>query len=266
MRRFIFRKIKFSREDKGNSLYYSLASRTRIPYLLSVTDVIRAGEKALDLGCGIGFFSNVIAKNFSKVIAIDSDGKSIEKARVLYGSSNIEFTLAAAEAIPLPDNSIDFLLSSEVLEHVNNLEEALREVKRVCKDGAKFFVTIPSTDGIFGNFFLKISHTGDNLYEQHKKFPFTKKNVSGILSENNFQIKKIYYSKIFLAEIFMGLTKLMHDLKKGRAITGQWDILMPPKIYRIIFPFVLFLAKLEDFILNNALRGHMIIISGEIKK
>ena len=84
--------------------------------------------------------------------------------------------------------------------------------------------------------------------------------------KGNFQIEKIYYSKIFLAEIFMGLTKLMHDLKKGRAIKGQWDILMPPKIYRIILPLALFLAKLEDFILNNVLKGHMIIISGKIKK
>ena len=266
MRNFIFRKIEFNREDRNNPLYYSLASRTRIPYLLSATDVIYAGGSALDLGCGIGFFSNIIAENFSKVIAIDSDEKSIEKARALYGSPKIEFTLAPAEEIPLPDNSIDFLLSSEVLEHVDNIEKALEEVKRVCKNGAKFFVTIPSTDGIFGNFFLRISHTGDNLYEQHKKFPFTKENISGILLKGNFQIEKIYYSKIFLAEIFMGLTKLMHDLKKGRAIKGQWDILMPPKIYRIILPLALFLAKLEDFILNNVLKGHMIIISGKIKK
>ena len=263
MRKFLFQKIKLRQEDKANPLCYSLASRAKIPYLL---DSISGGGHALDLGCGIGFFSNIIAKSFSKITAIDPDAKSIEKARALYGSANIEFISAAAEKIPLPDDSVDFLLSSEVLEHVSDLEQALGEAKRVCKDCAIFFITVPSTDGIFGNFFLKIGHKNDNLYEEHKKLPFTKKDVSLILLKNNFQIGKIYYSKISLAEIFMGLTKLLHDLKRGEPISGQSDILMPPRIYRIIFPFILFLAKLEDFILNNVLKGHMIIITGKINK
>ena len=263
MRNFLFRRIKFDREDRNNPLYYSLASRTRIPYLL---DVISTKGQALDVGCGIGFFSNIAAKNFSRIVAIDPDKKSIEKAKSLYRSQNIEFVQTPAEQIPLPADSIDFLLCSEVLEHVDNLGKTIQEIKRVCKNGSKFFITVPSIEGIFGNFFLEIGHRNSNLYEQHKRPPFTKKNITKLLLDNNFQIEKTFYSKIFLAEIFMGLTKFFHNLKKGKACGGQSDILMPPKVYRMIFPFILFLTKLEDFILNNALRGHMFIINGRIKK
>ena len=66
--------------------------------------------------------------------------------------------------------------------------------------------------------------------------------------------------------MFMGLTKIMHKLKKGGSCGSQSDILMPPKIYQKLFPLILFLAKLEDFVLNDVLKGHVMIITGEIKK
>lgn len=265
MRGFLFKKkkIKFSQEDKNNPLYYSLASRARIPYLLNF---LPSEGQALDLGCGIGFFSNIIAQKLAKVIAIDPDRMSLEKARSLYKKQSIEFIQARAEKMPLPANLIDFLVCSEVLEHVDNLEETLQEIKRVCKNDSKFFITVPSIDGIFDGFFLKIGHDDSNQYEQHKTPPFTKKKIAKLLIDNGFQVEKIYYSKIFFAEIFMGLTKLFHNLIKGRQLSGQSDILMPAKVYQKFFPLILFLAKLEDFLLNDILNGHMLIITGKIKK
>jgi len=264
MRNFLFKKIKFGQEDKKNPLFYSLASRMKIPYLLN--SIIKEGS-ALDLGCGTGFLSNLLAQNFPKVTAIDPDKRSVEKARNFYKMPNLEFRQGEAETIPLADNSIDFLLCSEVLEHVNDLEETLHEIKRVCKPNSKFFITVPSIDGLFGNFFLEIGHSDSNQYEEHKRLPFRKKNITKLLFKNDFQIDKIYYSEFFLAEIFIGLIKIVHNLiKSSKPISGQADILMPPKIYKIIFPCVLFLAKLENFILDNFFKGHSIIIIGRIKK
>ena len=263
MRSFLFKKIKFSQEDKDTPLYYSLASRTRIPYLL---DSLPPAGEALDLGCGIGFFTSIMAEKSAQVFALDIDKSSLAKARSLCKKQNIEFISAGAEKIPLPDDSIDFLVCSETLEHVDDLEKTLKEIKRVCKNGSKFFFTVPSTDGIFGNFFLKIGHDDFNQYERHKRPPFSKRGISRALFAHNFQIEKIYYSKIFLAEMFMGAVKLFHNLIRGKEIGGQSDILMPPKVYRKFFPLVLFLAQLEDFFLNNILKGHMLIITGKIRK
>lgn len=52
--------------------------------------------------------------------------------------------LASVADIPLPDNSVDYLLSTEVLEHVPNFARALAELYRVGKPGAKLFVSIPN--------------------------------------------------------------------------------------------------------------------------
>lgn len=48
-----------------------------------------------------------------------------------------------AEALSFPDGSIDLITSNDVLEHVNNPIQALREIFRVLKPGGVVFITIP---------------------------------------------------------------------------------------------------------------------------
>lgn len=253
--------------EKKNPLFYSIGSRLRLPYILSSIKNLDKNSSCLDLGCGTGFFSSILAKKNFKVCGIDPDHFSLEKAKELYRDLKINFLEASAETIPLPDNFVDFFICSEVLEHVNSLEQTLKEAIRVSKKGTKFFITVPSK-GIFGRFFLKIGHNEQNLYESDKRPPFNKKGITELLKKFNFKIEKCFYSKFIIAEIFMGLTKIFHNLKKGRKeISGQHDIIMPPLIYKIIFPCIYFICRLEDFILRHSfLPGHMIIIFGEIEK
>ena len=50
---------------------------------------------------------------------------------------------ASADDIPLPDNHADFIVMTELLEHVPNPEAVLREAQRLLKPGGKIFVTMP---------------------------------------------------------------------------------------------------------------------------
>ena len=51
--------------------------------------------------------------------------------------------MASADDIPLPDNHADFIVMTELLEHVPNPEAVLREAQRLLKPGGKIFVTMP---------------------------------------------------------------------------------------------------------------------------
>jgi ubiquinone/menaquinone biosynthesis C-methylase UbiE len=249
-----------------NPLFYSIGSRLRIPYFLSEVDNLGANINSLDLGCGIGFFSSILADRGSCVYALDPDQLSIDKAKELYSDSKITFISSSAENIPLDDNLIDFFVCSEVLEHVKDLDKTLQELVRVSNDGAGFFITVPSL-GIFKELFLDIGHSDENVYEQHMRPMFDKRGIEEILKKYNFQIEKSFYSKFFISEIFMGLTKIIHNLKKKKEISGQHDIISPPMIYKIIFPLVYFICRIEDIVLRYLpLPGHMIIVSGKIKK
>lgn len=251
---------------KKNPLFYSIGSRLRMPYFLSSIRNLSKNNTCLDLGCGTGFFSIILVNHNFKVYALDPDQLSLKEAKELYPDSGINFINGSAENIPLADDFVDFLVCSEVLEHVNDLEQSLNEIIRVSKNGAKFFITVPSK-GILGHFFLKIGHNDQNLYEQDKRPLFDKKGIDGILKKFNFKIEKCFYSKFIVSEIFMGLTKIFHNLKKKKEISGQHDIMMPPLIYKIIFPLIYFICRVEDLILRYSfLPGHMIMISGRIKK
>lgn len=250
----------------NNPLFYSIGSRLRLPYFLLSVKGLQSEDVCLDLGSGTGFFSSILSGKAKRVYAIDPDQLSLNRGRQLYPAANISFIAATAEHIPLADSQIDFFICSEVLEHVDNLDQVLHEITRVCKDGAKFFITVPSR-GIFGDYFLKIGHDEDNAYEAHSHPLFTKADIAHMLSNHGFQVEECLYSKFIISEAFMGLTKIVHNLKKKKEISGQHDIIMPPRAFKIVFPFVYLVCRLEDILLRRtAVPGHMVIIKGNKKK
>ncbi|PIR72389.1 MAG: hypothetical protein COU42_01420 [Candidatus Nealsonbacteria bacterium CG10_big_fil_rev_8_21_14_0_10_36_24] len=57
---------------------------------------------------------------------------------------NINLFVGSAEHIPLVDNSIDYIISTEVFEHIRNFDKALEEIYRVSKNGTKLIISIPN--------------------------------------------------------------------------------------------------------------------------
>lgn len=252
--------------SKNNPLFYSVGSRLRLPYFLFSIKDLTAASVCLDLGSGTGFFSGLLSQVAGQVYAVDPDQLSLKQGREMYPDQKINFIAGSAEHIPLADDQVDFFVCSEVLEHVDDLEQTLSEIRRVCKNGAGFFITVPSR-GIFGDFFLRIGHNEENEYERHSHPLFTKQGIREILARHDFQLEECFYSKFIVAEIFMGLTKIFHNLKKKKEISGQHDIIMPPIIYKMAFPFVYRLCRLEDLFWRHlSLPGHMVVIRGKIIK
>ena len=71
-------------------------------------------------------------------------GFDIYNVSPLAGGKNIHLFIASAEDIPLPDNSIDAIISTEVFEHIPNIRKAFNELYRIAKPGAKMIVSIPN--------------------------------------------------------------------------------------------------------------------------
>lgn len=77
---------------------------------------IRLGDVVLDLGCGTGYGTNIIADLASKVIGFDMESSNVDACRLKYSGDNIEFKLADLEKIKIP--SCDVAVMFEVLEHL----------------------------------------------------------------------------------------------------------------------------------------------------
>ena len=96
-------------------------------------------QTALDLGCGAGFDTLLAAQRVGpngRVIGVDMTPEMLAKARYnasLLGISNVAFVQGAIESIPLPDASVDLVISNGVFNLCSDKPRVLGEILRVLK-------------------------------------------------------------------------------------------------------------------------------------
>ncbi|MHC5118452.1 MAG: class I SAM-dependent methyltransferase, partial [Planctomycetota bacterium] len=98
---------------------------------LKQTDLINANKKVLELGCGTGALAHFLHTTGTAVIGSDIAKTAIDHARKCYPET--EFRTHSAEELPYEDGSFDIVMSFDVLEHLPNVDQHLREVRRVVK-------------------------------------------------------------------------------------------------------------------------------------
>lgn len=89
-------------------------------------------ELALDVGCGTGQLSVLLAERFDHVIATDASPQQIEKAQA---HERVEYRVAPAEASGLPDRSVDLITAAQAA-HWFDLDTFYAEARRVGRPGA----------------------------------------------------------------------------------------------------------------------------------
>lgn len=99
------------------------------------------GKDVLDIACGEGYGSAMLLKAGAKsLVGVDIAEEAVEHARTKYG---IDARVGSGEQIPLPDQSVDLVVSFETIEHVPSPQRFLDECKRVCRPGGTVIVSTP---------------------------------------------------------------------------------------------------------------------------
>jgi len=102
-------------------------------------------KKALDLGCAEGFYTNKLSRaGFKYVIGTDISHVRIKRANVKR-SINENFLICDAEHLPFQDEAFDFILCSEVLEHLPQPDNSLHEINRTLTQDGQLILTSPSS-------------------------------------------------------------------------------------------------------------------------
>lgn len=108
---------------------------------------IKESNIVLDLGSGAGndvFIARRIVGEHGQVYGLDMTEAMIAKAnenKKKMGYENVEFVLGEIENIPLPDNSVDVVISNCVMSLVPNKQKAYQEIYRVLKPGGHFSIS-----------------------------------------------------------------------------------------------------------------------------
>ena len=103
-----------------------------------------AGLDVLDVACGEGYGSSLLAKHAKSVTGVDIDADTVARARSKYRAPGLRFEAGSVSRLPLPDASFDCVVSFETLEHLTEQEEMLAELRRVLRPEGFIVISTPN--------------------------------------------------------------------------------------------------------------------------
>ncbi len=148
-----------------------------------LTGGVRPGTRALDVGCGDGRFSAVLAEAGAQVIGADVAQAALDRATAHH--PGLDFRLIAIdEPLPFDDCQFDLVWASEVVEHVSDTARWMSEVRRVLAPGGRLLLTTPSHGRVrvaLGGIERFSEPLGDHLHL------YTRRSLRSLLDEFGFQ-------------------------------------------------------------------------------
>lgn len=120
-------------------------------------------KEILDVGCGTGHGSVVLAELAKRVEAVDYSPQAIRYAKRHYSRDNLSFRVMNGQKLEFTDDSFDVVLSSEVFEHLHDQEGHLREVRRVLRADGLCIIGTPNPEISEGR---NEFHTKENTFSE----------------------------------------------------------------------------------------------------
>ena len=151
---------------------------------LSLVNSLGSKGKILDVGCGTGEFLSICKRGGWETLGIEPDQDAKALGIKNYGLSVLQETALKT----LPESSFDIISMWHVLEHVPNLNERLRDLKKILKPGGSIIVAVPncsSKDALRYKQFWGAYDAPRHLWH------FTPKDIQAIFSEQGMRVDRI---------------------------------------------------------------------------
>jgi ubiquinone/menaquinone biosynthesis C-methylase UbiE len=119
-----------------------LVPRCFLPWARDLVDLVgpKPGERALDVACGTGAVTRVVAERVApegRVVGFDVNAGMIAVARSLVSAPNIQWREASVLALPFGDGSFEFVICQQGLQFFPDQPLALRQMRRVLVPGGR---------------------------------------------------------------------------------------------------------------------------------
>ncbi|MFH1671587.1 MAG: class I SAM-dependent methyltransferase [Candidatus Portnoybacteria bacterium] len=250
-----------------NPFKYSLHFWLYKKYLKNYLKV-KSDDLILDVGCGIGHSLDYLRQFSDNLVGVDTDLISLLYAKK---TTKANYVLAKAEKLPFKDNTFDKIISFNVLEHIENDQEAIKEIRRVAKKGAEILIWVPSLEGLrTSSKFKRLMHEEESGDEKHFRDGYYMNDLKKLLVKSNIKVIEARHTIFLFTELFTELTKFFYS-KKQKKYQRQTDIFNVTEsklftFYKMIMPLIAQVALLEDFLFSYSKKGHALVVKGKISK
>jgi len=110
-------------------------------------DIPFKGGKLLEIGCGLGHFLRYLkARNINiDATGLDFSKAGLKHAKALSERTGIKMDLVHGDAqqLPFEDNSFDYVVSQETVEHLSDPKKHIQEMRRVVRPGGSVYISTP---------------------------------------------------------------------------------------------------------------------------
>ena len=191
-----------------------------VAHLKNLMDETGGFERVLDVGCGEKIYRPFIRARDYIGIDVETSGRAMETKRADRFFNGTD--------IPFDNESFDFVICTEVLEHAHDPTALMREMKRVLKSGGVMLVTVPSMWG---------EHETPYDFRRYTSFGIKK-----LVAEVGLQVKKFEKeSPGVLAFIKLGLSEIARGREAAwvKGLANLWlkaTYLFLAKILRVQMP------------------------------
>jgi glycosyltransferase involved in cell wall biosynthesis/SAM-dependent methyltransferase len=153
---------------------------------------LKPTDRVLDIGAGTGSHTFIAAECCQDVVGIEYDPKNLTtciRRRDERGLKNVEFLNGnAEERLPFEDQHFDVVMLLDVLEHLNQRDAALQEVRRVLKPGGRLLVAIPNRQTSWKRALLR---AGLFPYsDRDHKIEYSQAEITDELTRNGFGVEQ----------------------------------------------------------------------------
>jgi 2-polyprenyl-3-methyl-5-hydroxy-6-metoxy-1,4-benzoquinol methylase len=224
--------------------------KSRRNFILQLLDKhnIGKGDRILEIGCSGGpLIKNLESKGFSFVTGIDVSEKAITVAKSR-GLSNVHVMDGAN--LDYPNEFFEVVIASDILEHIKEDKNALKEWTRVLKPNGLLLLFVPAHK------FLWSTH--DELNNHYRRY--TKKELLYLMKGCNFKVKNTSYWNFALFFPITILRLLQRLQRKSKSNSDQLY-----KVSTLINNALVLLLTIEHKILSkiNLPIGISILVEGK---
>jgi len=224
------KKITYDIEWNLERSHWWFTGRRRLLKTLLSFLKIRRDSTVIDVGCGVGSNLTLLKSMGFKVIGIDSEIYSLSFAKKLSGVFLINGNLLR---LPIKSNSIDLIVATDILEHLNEDTIGIKEIHRTLAREGMVVLTVPAFEFLWGT---------QDVVGMHKR-RYSKKEFLRKLEHEGFTILKSSYFNFILFTPILFARRMIRLL--GLKIASENEINFP-----LINFFLKAIFSLESFILR----------------